>query len=156
MSPPRPAGPPGGAAPSPPGPPCSRSRRRSWRSPAQSPLPGHLLATLGPAGHLAALVLLIAAGLALAGSLLIRPPAGAAAAARRLALGLAVMFALSPDTRFGYFAYPAGLCGWLALSRPGFAATLTGIRDCAGVMPPGAGLRPGKVMARRRVDLGAQ
>jgi hypothetical protein len=67
-----------------------------------------------------------------------------------------LMFALSPDTRFGYFAYPAGLCGWLALSRPGFAATLTGIRDCAGVMPPGAGLRPGKVMARRRVDLGAQ
>jgi hypothetical protein len=35
----------------------------SAKSPAQSPLPGHLLATLGPGGHLAALVLLAAAGL---------------------------------------------------------------------------------------------
>jgi hypothetical protein len=97
-------------------------------SPAQSPLPGHLLATLGPAGHLAALVLLAAAGLALAASLVFRPPAGTAAAAGRLALGLALMFALSPDTRFGYFAYPIGLCGWIALRRPGVAAFLTGIR----------------------------
>jgi hypothetical protein len=101
-------------------------------SPAQSPLPGHLLATLGPAGHLAALILLIIAGLALAASLVIRPPAGPAAAAGRLALGLALMFALSPDTRFGYFAYPIGLCGWIALSRPDVAAFLTGIRDEAG------------------------
>ena len=36
------------------------------RSPAQSPLPGHLLATLGPAGHAAAIALLAAAGIALA------------------------------------------------------------------------------------------
>jgi hypothetical protein len=88
-------------------------------SPAQSPLPGHLLAALGPAGHAAALALLLAAGLGLAASLLIRPPGSTAAAAARLALGLALMFALSPDTRFGYFAYPAALCGWIALSRPG-------------------------------------
>jgi hypothetical protein len=86
------------------------------RTPAQSPLPGHLLATLGPAGHLAAIILLIAAGLAIAVSLVTRPPADGAAAARRLALGLALMFALSPATRFGYFAYPAGLYGWLALT----------------------------------------
>ncbi len=38
------------------------------------------------------------------------------AAARRLALGLALMFTLSPATRFGYLAYPAGLYGWLALT----------------------------------------
>jgi len=88
------------------------------RSPAQSPLPGHLLATLGPAGHLAALALLITAGLALAASLIIRPPADTAAAAGRLALGLALMFALSPATRFGYFAYPVALGGWIAFSRP--------------------------------------
>jgi hypothetical protein len=100
-------------------------------SPAQSPLPGHLLATLGSAGHLAALVLLIIAALGLAGSLVLRPPAGARAAAGRLALGLALMFALSPDTRFGYFVYPIGLCGWIALSRPDIAAFLTGIRDKA-------------------------
>jgi hypothetical protein len=86
------------------------------RTPAQSPLPGHMLATLGPAGHLAAIMLLIAAGLGIAASLVTRPPADGAAAARRLALGLALMFALSPATRFGYFAYPAGLYGFLALT----------------------------------------
>jgi hypothetical protein len=85
------------------------------RTPAQSPLPGHLLATLGPAGHLAAIILLITAGLAIAASLMTHPPADAPAAARRLALGLTLMFALSPATRFGYFAYPVGLYGWLAL-----------------------------------------
>ncbi len=98
-------------------------------SPAQSPLPGHLLATLGAAGHLAALLLLLAVGLSLAASLVIRPPADTAAAAGRLALGLALMFALSPDTRFGYFAYPLGLCGWIALSRTDVAGFLTGYRS---------------------------
>jgi hypothetical protein len=86
------------------------------RTPAQSPLPGHVLATLGPAGHLAAIILLIAAGLGIAASLVTRPPPDGAAAARRLALGLALMFTLSPATRFGYLAYPAGLSGFLALT----------------------------------------
>jgi 2-hydroxychromene-2-carboxylate isomerase len=27
------------------------------------------------------------------------------------------MFTLDPSTRFGYFAYPLALVGWLALSR---------------------------------------
>jgi len=36
-----------------------------YKTPAASPLPGHLLATTGPAGHLAAVVLLALAGLAL-------------------------------------------------------------------------------------------
>jgi hypothetical protein len=89
------------------------------RTPAQSPLPGHLLASLGPAGHLAAIILLIAAGLAIAASLMTHPPTDAPAAARRLALGLFLMFALSPATRFGYFAYPVGLYGWLALRGQG-------------------------------------
>jgi hypothetical protein len=35
-----------------------------------------------------------------------------------LALGLALMFALSPATRFGYLAYPLGLLVWIALARP--------------------------------------
>ena len=87
------------------------------RAPAQSPLPGHRLAAVGPAGHEAAIVLLITVGVAIAESLVIRPPADITAAARRLALGLALMFALSPATRFGYFAYPLGLLGWIALSR---------------------------------------
>jgi hypothetical protein len=89
------------------------------RTPAASPLPGHLLATLGPAGRLAAIALLIAAMLAMAASLLIRPPADPAAAAWRLALALTLLFTLSPATRFGYFSYPIGLLGWLALVRAG-------------------------------------
>jgi hypothetical protein len=38
------------------------------------------------------------------------------AAAWRLAVGLALMFLLGPDVRFGYFIYPLGLIGWLALN----------------------------------------
>lgn len=90
----------------------------SARSPAQSPLPGHILATLGPAGHAAAIALLIVAGLAIAASLFIRPPADPRAAAHRLALAMILLFALSPATRFGYLAYPLALYGWLALTRP--------------------------------------
>ena len=55
--------------------------------------------------------MLITAGAAIAVSLVVRPPADTPAAARRLAL----MFALSPATRFGYFAYLLGLLGWVAL-----------------------------------------
>lgn len=88
------------------------------KSPAQSPLPGHLLASLGPAGHDAAVALLILAGAAIAAVLVIRPPATVQAAALLIALSLALMFTLSPATRFGYFAYPLGLCGWLALALP--------------------------------------
>jgi hypothetical protein len=88
-------------------------------SPAQSPLPGHILATLGPAGHDTAIALLITAGLAIVASLFVRPPVTTEAATRRLALGLILLFALSPATRFGYLAYPLALYGWLALSSPG-------------------------------------
>jgi hypothetical protein len=86
------------------------------KSPAASPLPGHLLATLGPAGHAAAIALLAAAGLALAVWLLVAPPRTPASAAGRIALGLTALFTLSPATRFGYFIYPLALWGWVALS----------------------------------------
>jgi hypothetical protein len=88
----------------------------SAKSPAQSPLPGHLLATLGAGGNLAALVLLAAAGLATAASLMIWPPATPASAARRIAIGLTALFALSPATRFGYFSYPIALFAWAWLA----------------------------------------
>jgi hypothetical protein len=90
------------------------------RSPAASPLPGHLLATLGPAGHAAAIALLLGAGAALVASLIKATPWTPAAAARRIALGLTALFALSPATRFGYFCYPLALYGWVALA--GYAA----------------------------------
>ena len=89
------------------------------QTPAASPLPGHLLAITGPAGHWAAVCLLLAAGFGFAVSLVIRPPADARAAALRIALGLAVMFTLAPATRWGYFVYPIGLIGWLALTGQG-------------------------------------
>jgi hypothetical protein len=86
------------------------------KTPAASPMPGHLLADTGPAGHLAAIGLLIAAGLAVAVSLVMRPPADVAAGTRRLAIGLALMFVLAPATRFGYFSYPVALLGWSAMT----------------------------------------
>jgi hypothetical protein len=86
-------------------------------TPATSPLPGHLLASTGSAGHLAAIILLAAVGLAFGTSLVLRPPRTVPAATVRLALGLTLMFTLAPATRFGYFAYPIALLGWLALNR---------------------------------------
>ena len=95
-------------------------------TPAASPLPGHLLAVTGSAGHIAAIGLLIAAGLAVAASLVVRPPADTRAATWRLAIGLAVLFALAPDARFGYFAYPGALLGWLAITGRSRASAATG------------------------------
>jgi hypothetical protein len=86
------------------------------KTPAESLLPGHLLAELGTAGHVVSVGLLLAAGLAIAISLVIRPPRDLSAACWRLAIGLALMFLLGPDVRFGYFIYPLGLLGWLALN----------------------------------------
>jgi hypothetical protein len=91
------------------------------KTPAASPLPGHLLAMTGMAGHWTAVGLLIASGLGFAVSLVVRPPADARASALRLALGLAVMFTLAPATRWGYFVYPIGLLGWMVLTWPAAA-----------------------------------
>ena len=86
-------------------------------TPAASPLPGHLLASTGPAGHLAAIGRLAAAAVGVAVWLVVRPPADVPAAARRLAIALTLMFLLAPATRFGYFAYPVALLGWSAMTR---------------------------------------
>jgi len=89
-----------------------------YKTPAASPLPGHLLADTGMPGHWAAVGLLLAAGVGFAVWLIVRPPTDARAAAWRLAVGLTVMFTLAPATRWGYFVYPMGLIGWLLLTRP--------------------------------------
>ena len=88
-----------------------------YKTPAESLLPGHLLTAMGTAGHVVSVGLLLAAGLGIAISLVIRPPRDVPAAAWRLAIGLALMFLLGPDVRFGYFIYPLGLIGWLALLK---------------------------------------
>jgi Glycosyltransferase family 87 len=112
------------------------------RSPAASPLPGHLLTTLGPAGHAAALALLAAAGLALAVSLVIAPPRTPAQAAGRIALGLTALFTLSPATRFGYFIYPLALYGWVALSAPREPRTRIAAPDSPAALDDVAGRHP--------------
>src|ERR1039457_5037094 len=89
------------------------------KSAAASPLPGHLIAETGHTGHLIAVALLAAAGLAIAVSLIIRPPRTVPAAARWLIVGLSLMFILAPATRFGYFIYPGALLLWLEVSLLG-------------------------------------
>ena len=86
-------------------------------SPAASQLPGHILASAGTWGHLAALALMAVAGAGVAASLIIRPPADAQAAGWRLVLGLTLLFGLAPASRVGYFVYPLGLAAWLLLLR---------------------------------------
>ncbi|HEV2254485.1 MAG TPA: glycosyltransferase 87 family protein [Streptosporangiaceae bacterium] len=95
------------------------------QTPAASPLPGHLLADTGMAGHWAAVGLLAAAGIAFVVWLIVRPPRDARAAAWRLAIGLTAMFTLAPATRWGYFFYPIALVGWLLLTRtPGAVSSI--------------------------------
>jgi hypothetical protein len=89
-----------------------------YKTPAASPLPGHLLAMTGMTGHWIAVGLVLATGLGFAFSLIVRPPGDVRAAAWRLAVALAVIFTLAPATRWGYFVYPIGLVGWLVLTRP--------------------------------------
>lgn len=86
-------------------------------TPAQSFLPGHLLAASVPHGRVIAVALLLAAGVAVVVSLVVRPPLDVPAVCYRLAIGLSLMFVFGPAERFGYFMYPVGLLGWAWLTR---------------------------------------
>jgi hypothetical protein len=91
----------------------------SVKSQAASPLLGHVLAQTGVIGHTIVVILLIGSGVAIAVSLVIRPPRDVPAATIRLVLGLSAMFVLAPSTRFGYFIYPAAMVLWLLVARAG-------------------------------------
>jgi hypothetical protein len=91
----------------------------SVKSQAASPLLGHVLAATGVVGHTIVVILLIGSGLAIAVSLVIRPPRDVPAATWRLVIGLTAMFVLAPSTRFGYFIYPAALVLWLYVAKAG-------------------------------------
>ena len=125
-----------------------------YKTPAESLLPGHLLTAMGAAGHVVSVGLLLAAGLGIAISLVIRPPRDVPAAAWRLAVGLALMFLLGPDVRFGYFIYPLGLIGWLALNaRTGETQTAAaGARASAGLAEEDLVRRP--LIERVQIRLG--
>jgi hypothetical protein len=86
------------------------------QSPAATPLPGHLISEAGPWGHYAAIGLLLLAGLAIAAWLVVSPPRDERAAGWRLVVGVTLMFAFAPASRFGYIVYPLGLAAWLLLS----------------------------------------
>lgn len=78
----------------------------SVRTPASSPLPGHLLWDLGRVGRLSDLVLLGVGLAAVCWWTIRRRPRTAIAAANRLALGMAIVFTFAPSSRFGYFVLP--------------------------------------------------
>lgn len=83
------------------------------RSDAASPLPGHLIASLGPGGHTIVIVALALAAAGVAAVLVIRPPATVPRAVLLLAGAMTLMFMLAPSSRFGYFIYPGTLVLWL-------------------------------------------
>ena len=85
----------------------------SVTSQASSPLPGHVIASTGHLGHSIVVAALVLAGVAIAVSLVIRPPRTVPQAVMLLAAAMTLMFALGPSSRFGYFIYPATLVIWL-------------------------------------------
>jgi hypothetical protein len=94
----------------------------SVTSQASSPLPGHVIASTGHLGHAVVVVLLAAAGVAIAASLVIRTPRSVPRAVMLLAGAMTLMFVLAPSTRFGYLIYPATLVLWLLAVVAGHAA----------------------------------
>ncbi|EST38522.1 hypothetical protein N566_06975 [Streptomycetaceae bacterium MP113-05] len=102
--------------------------RGEFQTPAGSPLPGKLLADLGPVGWCAAVTLLLAGGLAVAVSLVVRPPYDLVSAADRLAVGLCLAFLLAPAGRFGYLALPVVLVVWARLASGSRRSALGGSR----------------------------
>ena len=92
----------------------------SVRSAASSPLLGHIISATWPkGGHTVVVVLLVLAGVAVALSLVFRPPRTVSRAVVLLAGAMTLMFLLAPSTRFGYFIYPATLAIWLFAVRGG-------------------------------------
>jgi hypothetical protein len=80
-------------------------------SPAASPLPGHLIASIGPVGHALALVLLGLAAVALTVWLVVKPPKTGSDAMVKAAIGLGAALLLVPASRYGYLVYPLALWG---------------------------------------------
>jgi Glycosyltransferase family 87 len=104
-------------------------------SQASSPLPGHDIAATGQVGHTIVVVLLVLAGLAVAVSLVVRPPRSVPRAVLLLAGAMTLMFVLAPSTRFGYLIYPATLAIWLLAVVAGRAVQDEPVRPNPDVPP---------------------
>lgn len=88
------------------------------RSPAASPLLGHMVITTFPGLHRLFPVLVAGAGSAVLGYVLVRrTPRTPAALARLLGWVMAVAILLAPATRVGYFLYPVDFFVWAWLLR---------------------------------------
>ncbi|THV40503.1 glycosyltransferase 87 family protein [Glycomyces buryatensis] len=109
-------------------------------SPAQSPLPGFLVAQHVPGGELIAPALLGACAIVIAMLLWTRPPATAASAALWSAAGLSAAFLLMPSTRFGYLLYPIVLLGWWLPLRDAAATAPEQMLDESDSPSPGPSL----------------
>jgi Glycosyltransferase family 87 len=90
-----------------------------YKTVADSPLPGYLIAHHVPGGHLVVDALLLLTFIGFVAWLVARPPRDMRDAAVRLIVLYAVLFTLAPSSRFGYYTYPLALAAWLALSKPG-------------------------------------
>ncbi|MBC9728834.1 glycosyltransferase 87 family protein [Streptomyces sp. TRM68367] len=117
-------------------------------SPATSPLPGYLLAHHVPGGRTLAVAALATSAVAMAVSLVVRPPRTVVAAADRLALGLGLAMCLMPATRFGYFVYPLVLLAWFRRGRlpapaakPADAARVKEVERIGALVGAGEGAR---------------
>lgn len=84
-------------------------------STAASPLPGHLLAATGLAGHWIVMGLLIVVVFSLGVSLIARPPDSISSGLHRLAAFYILIFVVAPASRWGYFVYPIALYAWTPL-----------------------------------------
>jgi hypothetical protein len=114
-------------------------------SQASSPLPGHIIAGTGHLGHAIVVVALAAAGIAVAMSLVVRPPRTVPRAVVLLAGAMTLMFVLAPSTRFGYFIYPGTLMIWLL-------AMLTGRTERVDPATPDPGAPPATSRTTRRTS----
>jgi hypothetical protein len=94
-------------------------------SPAASPLPGHLIAQSGPAGHAVAMGLLAMAACMITAWLVLRPPRTAADGMVRISAGLGAAILLAPASRWGYLVYPVAMLGAMV----GFSAVTTESND---------------------------
>lgn len=81
-------------------------------STAASPLPGYLVSTHLPGGHIVALTLLVIAGGGFVVYLWRHPIEFAHQAAAICAVGLTIAMCLMPASRFGYLLYPAVFGVW--------------------------------------------
>ncbi|MEV6965450.1 glycosyltransferase family 87 protein [Hamadaea sp. NPDC051192] len=96
------------------------------RSPAASPLPGHLLTAYLPDGRQIAVGLLLGVAAVIAISLIRQPPVSVPRAALISATGLLLAILLLPATRFGYLLYPVALAAWApVLSSPPYRRSAT-------------------------------